>query len=210
MKDAYWNGRKCVDKPPGVKRDEAGTTLESMKLTKGFFRFTATSTEVYPCPYYFNCKGGKITGNSTSCREGSGGPLCSVCQAQHYMSEDEGCLEVCACACGCRCVSTCASTRVCVSVYAYTRTSVCMCMCVRVRCLLTTQLPQCSVVEKAWLGPILATLALMAAAALAFHFRKQGQVFYLTHQDRFEKMLLRFDIVFETIQIILVLHRGIY
>ena len=40
----------CIAKPEGVVVDTAATTLESMKLKKGWFRFSSTSAEVYKCP----------------------------------------------------------------------------------------------------------------------------------------------------------------
>mmetsp|Transcript_103767 Transcript_103767/g.298635 ORF Transcript_103767/g.298635 Transcript_103767/m.298635 type:complete len:448 (-) Transcript_103767:1131-2474(-) len=95
LRYTYMKGGKCVDKPEGVKIDEVGTTLESMRLDQGYFRFSSKSTEVYPCHHYSNCKGGKIPANSTTslCREGSSGPLCSICEKEYYMSEYYGCLE---------------------------------------------------------------------------------------------------------------------
>lgn len=51
---------------------------------------------MYECPHYSNCVGGKITSNATSaislCREGAGGPLCSICSTDYFLSEYEGCL----------------------------------------------------------------------------------------------------------------------
>ena len=52
--EMYWDGDSCVEKPEGVVVDESGTTLEKMKLERGYFRFSAMSTEVYQCHHYWN------------------------------------------------------------------------------------------------------------------------------------------------------------
>lgn len=68
-----------------------------MKVLRGWYRFTSTSTLAYECPYPLNCKGGTIQSNGTTlslCQTGSSGPLCSVCTSDHFMSESEGgCVE---------------------------------------------------------------------------------------------------------------------
>ena len=51
----------------------------------------------YPCHHFYNCAGGRIKANGTAtaeaslCREGSEGPLCSICAAGYYMSDYFGC-----------------------------------------------------------------------------------------------------------------------
>ena len=64
-------------KGKGVEKNEA-TTLESMYLSKGYFRFTSTSTDIHECPYFSNCLGGTINGTDVGCLPGSSGPLCSI------------------------------------------------------------------------------------------------------------------------------------
>ena len=56
-----------------------------------------TKPHLPTCAFSYNSKGGKIRSNSTSaaeslCRTGSGGPLCSICADDYYMSEYYGCL----------------------------------------------------------------------------------------------------------------------
>ena len=56
---------ECESKPNGVVRDKSGTTLETMELEPGFFRFSAASTEIYACHHVENCKGGIVHSNGT-------------------------------------------------------------------------------------------------------------------------------------------------
>ena len=84
LEDSYMSLKgECKSKPDGVVRDESGTTLETMELEPGFFRFSAASTAVYECHHGKNCRGGKIKPNMTVtnslCRDGSGRALCSIC-----------------------------------------------------------------------------------------------------------------------------------
>ena len=66
----------CESKPEGVEANNEGTTLETLNLRPGFYRFSSGSNGVYACPTYANCKGGKIQGNTSVadslCRKGSG------------------------------------------------------------------------------------------------------------------------------------------
>ena len=87
----YMNEKgRCVVKPEGVEFDTDGTTIASLKVSSGFYRFTIESEDIYECPSYDNCAGGKIPSNgsaTTLCRRGSGGPLCSVCESEYFLSE---------------------------------------------------------------------------------------------------------------------------
>ena len=47
--NGYTLDGECHEKPPGVEGGTEGTTLESMKVLGGFYRFSSTSTEVYEC-----------------------------------------------------------------------------------------------------------------------------------------------------------------
>ena len=55
VNDYTLNG-ECREKPAGVKVMEGaeGTTLESMKVLGGYYRFSSTSTEVYECHHREN------------------------------------------------------------------------------------------------------------------------------------------------------------
>jgi len=50
-------GSECVSCPEGTECAQ-GTTLESMVVQKGFYRFDSTSPMTYACPYPANCLGG--------------------------------------------------------------------------------------------------------------------------------------------------------
>ena len=67
---------KCEPKPEGVEVKNDGTTLKTLELMQGWYRFSSTSTTVYLCPTYDNCRGGKIDENASVtnslCRQGSG------------------------------------------------------------------------------------------------------------------------------------------
>ena len=64
------------------------STLESIRVKNGFYRFSTTSTTAYPCPWP-TCPGGIINPNATVteslCSEGAGGKLCSVCDKGYFM-----------------------------------------------------------------------------------------------------------------------------
>ena len=51
VKDSYMadNG-ECKPKPEGVVANEKGTTLETLEVKAGWFRFDALASAVYPCP----------------------------------------------------------------------------------------------------------------------------------------------------------------
>ena len=50
LADAYMLEGECKLKPKGVVTKEDGTTLETLELEEGWFRFSEFSTEIYPCP----------------------------------------------------------------------------------------------------------------------------------------------------------------
>ena len=89
----YWDAivqapREC---PDGAKCDSpGGTVLATIAIKPDYYRLALSSTQVYKCGTG-NCLGG--LGNTTTCREGSGGVLCAVCDDKYYLkspSEDEG------------------------------------------------------------------------------------------------------------------------
>jgi hypothetical protein len=72
-----------------------GTTLATIALIAGYHRFFNTTDVPYikECPYFDSCEGGMAVGDA-SCRNGSKGPLCAVCDADYFMSELSGeCIE---------------------------------------------------------------------------------------------------------------------
>ena len=73
---------KCIEKGKGVIKEAgtAGTTLSTMSIEEGYWRYTSTSTQVYECTYPMNCEGG-VNGSvgDLICSKGSRGPLCTVC-----------------------------------------------------------------------------------------------------------------------------------
>ena len=78
----------CESCPIGAECAE-GTTLSTLAIVKDYYRLALSSTQVYECGTG-NCIGG--VGNAT-CREGSGGVLCAVCDDGYYLkspSEEEG------------------------------------------------------------------------------------------------------------------------
>ena len=93
----------------GIECDEVGLTPETMVIDKGFYRFSASATMVYRC--MANCEGSSSSlsdssdsSNSsdrrrrrltyyetdTKCKSGSEGPLCSLCDTDHYLDSSKG------------------------------------------------------------------------------------------------------------------------
>ena len=52
--NGYTLNGECHEKPSGVEGGTEGTTLESMRLNKGYFRFWSTSNKVYECHHREN------------------------------------------------------------------------------------------------------------------------------------------------------------
>lgn len=64
----------CTECPDGADCSSEGTTLASMPVEKGQYRFHPTSKVVYPCPYKANCAGGALEyDNATQDDGGTGG-----------------------------------------------------------------------------------------------------------------------------------------
>ena len=72
-----------------------GTTLLTVDVKSGHYRFTQKSSIVYVCPYQRNCAGGTTAG-TTSCKPGSFGPLCQICSDDYYLESDTESCERCA------------------------------------------------------------------------------------------------------------------
>ena len=73
------NGKCIVKSDLGqgvvVKATTRGTTLETLELKKGWYRFSTAARTVYPCPSKKNCKGGIINGSDVAkslCKDGAG------------------------------------------------------------------------------------------------------------------------------------------
>jgi hypothetical protein len=83
----------CIDDE--MKCDnENGTTLLTIHVRSGRYRFEATSFQVYECPFPENCVGGTSAGED-SCRTGSFGPLCELCEDDYYHEGDTNTCELC-------------------------------------------------------------------------------------------------------------------
>ena len=81
----------CNSCPEGSACESAGSTLRSLVIVPGFYRFSTDSVEVYECRYPVHCETDGIrnlTGLSL-CRDGTGGPLCTVCLEGWYHSSLE-------------------------------------------------------------------------------------------------------------------------
>ena len=78
------NGALCVD---------PGTKVQTMAVKAGYYRFTSDSEQIYVCPTG-DCKGGNQTGDGM-CREGSHGPLCSLCIDDYFLREATNRCEPC-------------------------------------------------------------------------------------------------------------------
>ena len=76
----------CQSCPEGADCPEAGSSLESLNLKGGWFRFTPKSTETYACPKPNDCWGGNSTGNAL-CSTSSHGHLCNTCRPGFYMRD---------------------------------------------------------------------------------------------------------------------------
>ena len=77
----------------GVRCPE-GSNLRTLDIVKGYYRFESMSQTVYECTYKENCVGGNGTGNKL-CREGAGGPLCSLCDVGYYLEDTTKQCEAC-------------------------------------------------------------------------------------------------------------------
>ena len=97
---------ECLE---GIKCAQAGLTTQTITVKKGYFRFSTDSSVVYPCAA--NCRGSYDSSNSTDrggdrrrrrhrrlglvtdimrCADGSHGPLCSLCNTDHYLDASTG------------------------------------------------------------------------------------------------------------------------
>ena len=89
---------KCIEKVDGMVIRDDGTTLETLELEKGWYRFSTESRDIYRCPVPKNCLGGVIETSKVEdkslCKPGAEGPLCAHCDGLHFLSyTDGGCKE---------------------------------------------------------------------------------------------------------------------
>ena len=97
-KDKYYKDpftTKCKKCNKDLAVCENGTTLFTIDVKHGFYRFQNKSVAIYACPFPDNCLGGTSTGKA-SCRAGSFGALCELCEDEHYLEGDSNTCEPCA------------------------------------------------------------------------------------------------------------------
>ena len=83
----------CKPCPEGVNCETGGITLQQLPIKEGFWRDSATATNVYECLVKSDCPGGR--NRSEYCVESSTGPLCAVCQDNYYRSSANAPCEAC-------------------------------------------------------------------------------------------------------------------
>ena len=98
-KDKYYYHpveHECVQCDEDMARclERNATTLMTMGVKTGFYRFTAMSWHIYACPHRYNCEGGTVAGQA-SCVEGAFGALCELCEDGYYLEGDSMRCELC-------------------------------------------------------------------------------------------------------------------
>ncbi|GMH70768.1 hypothetical protein TL16_g05490 [Triparma laevis f. inornata] len=68
----------CQAVPPGVDKNIEAMTVNSLNVSKGYWRTSSKSSEVIACLSEDHCLGGADPDNQ--CKEGHEGPLCSICK----------------------------------------------------------------------------------------------------------------------------------
>jgi len=81
----------CDSLGSGVDSCPKATTLEALPVKPRYWRATELEETIYRCYYRKSCKGSPGGTNQTSygdglCRKGHKGPLCNVCERNHYFS----------------------------------------------------------------------------------------------------------------------------
>jgi hypothetical protein len=95
-KDPFRNWRdRCVLCDEDRATCENGTTLFTIDVKHGYYRFQNKSKAIYECPLPENCLGGPSAGTA-SCRTGAFGPLCELCKDEYYFEGDSNTCESCA------------------------------------------------------------------------------------------------------------------
>mmetsp|Transcript_69222 Transcript_69222/g.193662 ORF Transcript_69222/g.193662 Transcript_69222/m.193662 type:complete len:830 (+) Transcript_69222:756-3245(+) len=86
-------GNACCDCVEGADCDALQTTVESMVITEGWYRYSTTSAQVLKCSTPFACAGSKSANGTndddatTLCRAGFTGPMCHRCSPDHYRDD---------------------------------------------------------------------------------------------------------------------------
>lgn len=89
---------ECESCTEGMKCERTGVTIQNVEIENHYYRFSETATKVYRCPFPDHCLGsiGNMT-NATadeynSCKDGTTGPLCVMCERYfHFSLDDEKC-----------------------------------------------------------------------------------------------------------------------
>jgi len=84
--DWYWNSESCEPCPEGTECDQDGSTLSSLPVAQGWYRFTKYSTRVYPCMGGETaCTGGQNV-STELCGAAYTDTLCSRCAEGFHMN----------------------------------------------------------------------------------------------------------------------------
>jgi hypothetical protein len=76
--------RACKDCPEGAIC-AGNTTLKTLDVEKGYYRFELWSSELIRCPYPNNCNGGSAKAGDNMCIRGAYGPLCELCKDDYFL-----------------------------------------------------------------------------------------------------------------------------
>ena len=72
---------------------DIGTTIRTLHIKRGYYRFSTKDHHVYQCTYPMMCLGSSNSTFESLCWEGSDGPECGVCKRGYYFSTT---FEMCA------------------------------------------------------------------------------------------------------------------
>ena len=92
-------GEECLDccvecDDDGMKCRSIGARLESLEVSRGYWRATKVSTDVYECDLSGACLGGNDTRTKVQCHKGHTGALCGACRHGYdYDPVENKCLE---------------------------------------------------------------------------------------------------------------------
>ncbi|GMH94871.1 hypothetical protein TrST_g7752 [Triparma strigata] len=75
-KEFYNDGSACVACEEGMECDEVGVTLKKLRLSEGFWRHSANTTDIRECPKEHLCQGGE---HGDYCPTYNDGPYCLTC-----------------------------------------------------------------------------------------------------------------------------------
>ncbi|GMH80122.1 hypothetical protein TrLO_g10263 [Triparma laevis f. longispina] len=90
-KEYYNDGAACVVCEDGMECDEVGVTLKKLKLSEGYWRHSANTTDIRECPKEHLCLGGE---HGEYCPEYNNGPYCLTCKdgaGGNWESECQSC-----------------------------------------------------------------------------------------------------------------------